>query len=252
MEKTKIKTALSSIGLTGKESEVYMYVSANPESTAGTVSRHTRIARSKTYEALDRLCAIGLVSHISRDKTKRYYSSGTSVLKGLYLRQMNEANEAIEYIKNMSILRPSETTVRVLDGEDAYKSIKESFTAELRKGDEMLIIGSPAKMKPELVEYFGKFHQKRMARGVKLRILYNRDVEKERLDRARKWKHSEVKCLPKNNSPAWVEIYGNRVVMPLVSDRIKVIAITDKAISESFRNYFELLWKSSKKPKISK
>jgi sugar-specific transcriptional regulator TrmB len=247
VERERVTNSLGAIGLSKMEAEVYIYVSSNPETTAGQITKNMRIARSKTYEALGKLTSLGLVSKISGGEINRYYSSGTSVLKGMYMQQMEEANRAMEYIMTMDTFRPTETNVRTVGGADGYKRLKEAFLADMEKGDEILIIGSPASIEERLLEYFGKFHQKRIAQGVRLRIIYNADVKKERIARADAWKHTKVRCLPRNNSPAWIEIYGNRVLIPLISDRIIAIAITDKAMATSFRNYFELLWKSTKK-----
>lgn len=246
MEREKVAKSLAVIGLSKMEAEVYLYVASNPETTAGDLTKNLRIARSKTYEALNRLTSMGLVSKMSKEDVSRYYSSGSSVLKGMYMQQMEEATKAMDYIKNMNIYIPTETRVRTIEGAEGYKMIKESFLADLKKGDEMLIIGSPANVDEMLLEYFEKFHQKRIEKGVKLRLMYNADVGKDRFTRARNWKNTEVRALPKNNSPAWVEIYGNRIIIPLVSDKIISIAITDKSMATSFKNYFELLWKNTK------
>ena len=245
VEREKVARSLAVIGLSKMEAEVYLYVASNPETTAGDITRNLRIARSKTYEALGKLTSMGLVSKISKDEVSRYYSSGSSVLKGMYMQKMEEATKAMDYIKSMNIYTPIETTVRTIEGEEGYKMLKESFLADLKDGDEILIIGSPANVTQSLVDYFQVFHTKRIAMGVKLRMMYNSDVGEERFARARGWKNTEVRALPKNNSPAWVEIYGNRIIIPLVSDRIIAIAITDKSMATSFKNYFELLWKST-------
>ncbi|MCP4648104.1 MAG: hypothetical protein GY852_10305 [bacterium] len=246
MDREKVAKSLGVIGLSKMEAEVYLYVASNPETTAGDVTKNMRIARSKTYEALNKLSSMGLVSKMSKNEVSRYYSSGSSVLKGMYMQQMEEATKAMDYIQNMNIYIPTETRVRTVEGEEGYRMLKESFLADLKKGDEILIIGSPANVTQSLVDYFQVFHTKRIAMGVKLKMMYNSDVGKDRFTRARGWKNTEVRALPKNNSPAWVEIYGNRVIIPLVSDKIIAIAITDKSMATSFKNYFDLLWKSTK------
>ncbi len=252
MEREKVANSLGSLGLSKMEAEVYLHVSSNPETTAGQVTKELRIARSKTYEALNKLCSMGLIARISREDVGRYYSSGSSMLKGMYKKQTDNASVVVEYIKKLDVIAPSVIKIRVVEGTSDYKKLKEGFLSEMVGDEEILIIGSPAKMGRGLVEYFGKFHQKRIARGTKLRIIYNADVSKKRLARAMEWKNTKMRCLPKNNSPAWIEIYGDRVLIPLASDKLITIAITDKTISTSFRNYFELLWESTKKPKKEK
>jgi sugar-specific transcriptional regulator TrmB len=247
VEREKVSQSLGSLGLSKMEAEVYLYVSANPETTAGEVTKQLKIARSKTYEALDKLSSMGLISRISQKEVNRFHSSGSSVISALYKKKMREAEEAVEYIRKMDAFGPSETRINMLDGIDGYKTAKESFLARLNPGEEMLVIGSPGDLGHEVSEYLKRFHAKRIAMGVKLRIIYNADVAVERIRETSKWENTLVRCLPKNNSPAWIEVYNDSVLIPLFSERVTIIAITDKSISTSFKNYFEILWKGTKK-----
>jgi len=252
VEKKDVSKSLGSLGLSKIETDVYLYVSSNPETTAGQMTKNIKIARSKTYEALNKLTAMGLISKISREDVSRYYSSGSSVLKGMYSKQMEDAKKSIEYISKLDVFVPSVTKVRLVEGIEGYRMLKEAFVAEMKNGSEVLIIGSPAKLDQGLINYFEKFHKKRMQKNIQLRVIYNADVKGERLERAVGWKNTQVRCLPKNNAPAWIEIYGNRALITLASNKMVTIAITDESISTSFRNYFEILWKSTKKPRVKK
>ncbi len=245
-----VAKSLGSLGLTKIETSVYLYVSSNPETTAGQMTKELNIARSKTYEALNKLTAMGLVSKISRNEVSRYYSSGSSVLKGMYTKQMEDATQAVEYLKNLDVFVPTETKVRLVEGIEGYKMLKEAFLGEMEPGSEALIIGSPAKLDQGLIDYFERFHQKRLRKNMRLKIIYNADVKGARLGRALQWENTQVRCLPKNNSPAWIEIYGKRALITLASNKMVTIAITDESISTSFRHYFEILWKSTKKPSL--
>jgi len=248
MDKETAAKSLGSLGLSKMEAEVYLNVAANPETTAGQITKDLNIARSKTYEALNRLGALGLVSKMTREDVNRYYSSGSSVLKSMYMRQMEDARNAVDYIKNLDVFVPTSTKIRLVEGIEGYKMLKETFLGEMEIGSEVLIIGSPAKLDQGLIDYFERFHQKRLGKKMKLRIIYNADVKGARLERAMKWKNTQVRCLPNNNSPAWIEIYGGRTLITLASDKMVTIAITDQSISTSFKNYFEVLWRSTKKP----
>ena len=248
MDREKLANTLGTLGLSNTESEVYLYVSANPESNPGTITKALKIARSKTYDSLNKLVAMGLISKITREEGSRYFSSGSSVLAGMYAKQRGEMEEAMEYLKKVQASPHSETRIRTLEGVDGYKYTKETFLSRLQAGDEMQVIGSPAKLEESMVKYFAVMHARRMEMGVRLRIIYNADVGRERIERALGWKNTDVHVLPKNKSPAWIEIYGENLMIPLFSDKIFTIAITDSAIATSFRNYFDLLWKGTKKP----
>jgi len=60
VEREKVAKSLSSLGLSRIETDVYLYVSSNPETTAGQMTKNIKIARSKTYEALNKLTANGV------------------------------------------------------------------------------------------------------------------------------------------------------------------------------------------------
>jgi len=252
VKKEKVIKSLTSLGFSLVESSVYLYVASNPETTAGEIAKNLKIARSKTYEALNKLTTAGLVSKINKKQVNRYYSAGTSILKGMYSKQMENAKKSIQYISNLDIILPSGPNVRLIEGVEGYKIIKETFVSEMKNGSEVLIVGSPAKLDYGLIKYFETFHKKRMQKNMTLRIIFNSDVSRARIERALKWKNTHVKCLPKNDSPAWIEIYDKRVLISIVSDKMITIVITAPSISTSFKHYFELLWKSTKEPQLSK
>lgn len=248
MERDKTAEALSAIGLSKAEADIYIYVSANPEAGAAQVAKDLHIARSKAYDALSKLVSMGLVSKISRDNDKgRFYSSGSSVLKGLYNNKVKELGDAIDYMGKITAMHPGHTRIKIVEGFEGYKLVKESFFSRLHKGEDMLIIGSPTHFgSEELERYLQHFDLRREEYGIGLRILFNENAQ--RLQKhLQKLKHTKCRYLPKNNSPAWVEIYGDNVMLPLFSENILTIAITDSAVSANFRNFFEVMWESAKK-----
>jgi len=249
MEREKMAAALSAIGLSKTEADVYIYVSANPEAGAAQAAKDLHIARSKAYDALSKLVSMGLLSKISRENDKgRYYSSGSSVLKGLYNNKVKELGDAIEYMGKITTTHPGQTRIKIVEGLDGYKLVKESFFSRLPKGEEMLVIGSPVQFgNEELERYIRHFDLRREELGIKLRILFNESNAQRLQSNIRRLKHTKCRYLPKNNSPAWVEIYGDNVMLPLFSDTVLTIAITDRAVSTNFRNFFEVMWESARK-----
>lgn len=59
--------------------------------------------------------------------------------------------------------------------------------------------------------------------------------------------YTEVKYLPENElNPAVVHIYGDSVLTVLWSETPVAFLIRSAGVAESFRNYFNLLWKQAK------
>jgi hypothetical protein len=92
--------------------------------------------------------------------------------------------------------------------------------------------------------YFHWFDKKRAAAKIKVKIIFNKDVD---------GKHptipfSEIRYLPeKYSSPVAVNIYGDKVAIILWNkENPFAILIKQKEIADGYRKHFELIWKSSK------
>jgi len=97
MVKQDIKDSLGFLGLSEKESTIYLYVCSNPNTTAGRIIKELKIARSKTYDALEKLESIGLIDKDYRGVAK-YSSAGGETLSDIYKKRVKEVGKAIEYI----------------------------------------------------------------------------------------------------------------------------------------------------------
>ena len=97
MVKQDIKGSLGFLGLSDKESSIYIYVCSHPSITAGKLIKNLKIARSKTYDALEKLESIGLIKKDDSGVAK-YSSSGGETLSDIYKKRVQEVGKAIEYI----------------------------------------------------------------------------------------------------------------------------------------------------------
>lgn len=247
MDRERISSALSFLGLSKAEGEIYFYVSSNPDTTAGKIAKDLRIARSKTYDALGKLESMGLISKIHVGEVGRYCSSGPDIISGKYARRAREAEEVMDYLRSLDSTIPTKTRVKTIDGEEGYMGIRETALTQMKEGDELLIVASPAGVPKKLVEYFDRFQRRRIEMGIKFKIIFDDDVEPTRIRAAKKWKPVQIRLLPKSSTPSWIEIYGNRVLIPLIADKFITIVINDEAITKSFKNYFNAVWESSQR-----
>jgi hypothetical protein len=56
----------------------------------------------------------------------------------------------------------------------------------------------------------------------------------------------KVKYLEETESPATTSIYDDTVAIHVLTDKPIVIIIKNREIAESYKNYFEFLWKKTK------
>ena len=86
---------LSKIGFSPSEIKVYLHLVKNGSSYANKISSETKINRTNVYEALDRLCAKGVVSFITRNKVKWLEAKNFDSLRS-YVKQKEEELEEIK------------------------------------------------------------------------------------------------------------------------------------------------------------
>ena len=69
----------------------------------------------------------------------------------------------------------------------------------------------------------------------------------KRIKELNNMRYTYAKYLPKmKNSPVSTNVCGDEIVFILWSDNPYLIKIKNKGIAESYKNYFNLLWKISK------
>ena len=119
------------------------------------------------------------------------------------------------------------------------EGLKTVFEDQLNYKEIMLLGASP--MAYEVLKYYFKWYdQTRKQKKIKTRIIAQ----------DRKIKHialSEIRYLPeKYSSPVSVNIYGDKVAIILWASLPFAVVIKNKEISQSYKNYFEILWKIAK------
>jgi len=135
--------------------------------------------------------------------------------------------------------------IEVFEGKEGIKTVLQDII-ETKK--EMLDLGSTGRF-PQLFPYYSEiFHKERVKNKIKIRIVYNDD----KYGRARgkslsKLSITEVRYMRKT-SPTTTYIYGEKVVIIIwEKEKLVAIMIKDKDVAESYRNYFESIWKTAKK-----
>ena len=112
---------------------------------------------------------------------------------------------------------------------------------------EYLMLGAISR-EPVVMPHFWTYFNKERARlGIKIRTLHQQNT-RDKLVRVEMMK---MRFLPKDITiPAVINIYGDRVVNLLWKEEYPIcFMLINKDISDSYRKYFEILWKISKKSK---
>lgn len=247
-----IKQALHQIGLTDGEIKVYAALLELGSSSTGKITKKSGISGSKVYEVLDRLIKKGLASSVTKNNVKYFEATRPErILDYLEEKQEQIKDEKItiqkiipELILKQKISVKSE--VKVFTGWEGLKTANEDIIQTLKKGEEWLSMGLTEQPKSWEI-YFNKRQKIRVKKGIKHKHLLNikyKSLYKQR----KKLPNTKFKFLSKEfEMPTSTEIYKNKVIIMIISKQDPMaIMIESKAIADSFRKYFHILWKSAK------
>jgi hypothetical protein len=118
----------------------------------------------------------------------------------------------------------------------------------MKKDDEILILGASKFSTSQYEYYWENYHKRRISKSIKCRFLMYEETRNNVGKKRENWKLTKVRYLNETTkNPIRIDIYLNYVDIAIDAIAPFVISIKSKEISDSFRNYFEALWKQAKK-----
>jgi len=112
----------------------------------------------------------------------------------------------------------------------------------LNSNTEILDFGAEFKIKEYLPYDYKHWDDERVKRRIKMRIVANIKIKPTKL------RLTEIKYVPSEfHSNVSTYIYDNKVALIMWVEDPLAIIIENRAVNESYKNYFQYLWKISKK-----
>ena len=240
-----MKQQLKQLGLTNNETKVYLALLKLGSTNAGNIIKKTKLHRNIVYDNLDKLIEKGLTSFVIIKNIKHFEITSSNLLKEYIKKQkeeiinkeriVNKILPEINKIRNTE--RKQEATI--FKGKKGLKTIFEEIT---QTKSEILVFGTGWGMKGVMGSYYTKWHLKLRRNKIKARILLPENKRDLFL------KPFIGRYLPKQNIiPSTIAVYENKVLNIIWEEDPMAILIINKKVSESYKSYFEMLWKISKK-----
>jgi sugar-specific transcriptional regulator TrmB len=239
---------LEEIGLAPSEISIYTALLKTGSAKVGVLIREVSLHRSRVYEAINRLIEKGLVSYIIKNNVKFFQASDPERLLSYIEEQKEKLDEKEETIKKIlpelkkqiSPLMP-QAEAHVLYGKEGFKTMRKDV---LKQKQPLYLIGAVGKEDKAVQYFFPNFDKLRIKSKIKMKVLYDSEVKGKSIT---KLELMETKFLPKEySSPAVINIYADRVVNVLWQGEIPIcFMIINKEIADSYRKWFELMWKSA-------
>ena len=236
---------LEEFGLTRTEEKVYLALFRLGLSPAADIIKKTQLHRTTVYDVLDRLIGKGLASFIIQNKIKYYSAVNPSKFLDIASEEKNKAEEKqklarqiIDKIKSIKEETKTKLIAQIFIGNKGLKTIM-SDIIETKK--DFIEFGVEGKFEDTLPTYTGHWAEQRRKKNIKAKIICTEGSQ------APEWKMNEIRFVPKEyQSPATTLIYGDKVAIFIQEEPILIILIESKKLAQSYRNYFNLLWKIAK------
>lgn len=246
---------LERIGLTQGEIKVYLSMLKLKECTITPLVKDAKVSKSKVYDILDKLIDKGLAGYTIKEKKRYFIVSDPSRIMDYVeeeekklQEEKKELKELLPLLKEKQLESIKEKKAVIYEGMNGYETIREELLTELKKGEDLLVIGAPSLANVKYDERLFQFHLKREKERIGMKIIYNLDAA-EFAKRRERLKHTQVRFMPNNTiTPSWIEIFKKSILIGVISeDYLICFCIKDEKVRDSFKEYFELLWKIAKK-----
>lgn len=229
---------LKNLGLTEQESKVYLALLELGPSLAGQISRKTGIHRRNVYDITERLIKKGLVGYISKNNRRHFEASNPEKFLDIIKEKENELKDTLPELKELYGKTKEKQETNFYKGKEGLKTV---FQDQLEGNKEILLLGASKSAFEVLPFYFEWYDKDRVTRKIKARIISSEKLGK-------KVPLTEFRYLPqKYSNPLAINIYKDKVALILWKTEPLAIVIKNKEVADSYRMYFELMWKIAKK-----
>lgn len=242
---------LGDIGLTKGEIKVYLTLLKIGETTTGKIIDQAQISSGKIYEILDKLMKKGLVSYILKDKTKYFQASTPKRILDYLHNKEKDLKQKEKQVENMmpALLEmqkyvSNKYEVRLYEGFKGYQTAIQEGLNDLTHKDEVLANGLVSNKPSKFNIGWKKWHKERVKRKIKCRMLFS-EISKDYYNHFKNLKFTKTRKI-QGLTPAAATIMGQRVLIFTHGDPPSVLSIKHPDIVQSFRTFFNTLWKQAK------
>lgn len=245
-----LKISLQNLGLSEKESNIYISLLILGKGTVSEISKKASINRTTGYDVLNYLLQKGLVNVSGKEPKQEYTAESPNkiidFLNNQILETQNKIQKANELISDLSLLHnyKNRPKIRFYEGIDGLKTVYEDT---LTSSEEIRAYATVDDMHNALPNYFPEYYKRRAKNNIFIRaIVPSTDIGKERHSYDKDEKR-EIALVPADKyyfSPE-INIYDNKVMIASWREKLGII-IESEEIADAMKKIYELAWDRSK------
>ncbi len=239
---------LKDIGLSEKESLVYLALLPRHDVGSSKIIHATGLHGQFVYDALERLEKLGLAKHVIQNGRKKFSANPPMRLLSI-VEEKRLAAQAIAKQLQVRYSGQHEQNFEVFQGENAFMAHQYDLLEQVAENSTVDAICGPSE---KYLFTFGteseEFEKERIKKGLNVRYI-GMEPQREELAKMQGWRKLwEYRILPGGVSTGLVDtdIWTDNITFNMFGDPILSFTITNKAMADGYREFFEALWKLSK------
>jgi len=232
---------LKEAGLSNKEAEVYIALLKNSPVGGGEFAKRLNMDRTHIYNILRDLVNKGLASYIVKDKKTLFQSTSPQNLLNQAQKKEQIIKSIIPDLLSMEKIKQKSPVVNILEGKSGLRAAARLLLES--KAKEILVYGGTGKSYDTLEYELPHIAKKTSLLKMKGRIITSEKLKKHPFTKLPNFKIKYIEEL----TPSSTMIFGNKVSINVFEEKPFVIMIENKSVAESYRKYFEQLWKTARK-----
>lgn len=232
---------LEKIGLSPNESKCYLTLLKIGSASANEISRVSGIHRVSVYDALRGLREKGLISQITKANKLLFEAGNPEKINEIIQQKEDELTETKKILPELLLDFKMAKEKQDIHSFKGLAGIKTILYEMLNSKTEILDFGAEYKIKEFLPYDYPKWDKERVKRKVIMRIVANIKIKPTKIPL------TKIKYLPEEfNSSVSTYIFDNKVALIMWVENPLGVIIEHKAVYDSYKNYFEYLWKNAK------
>ncbi len=236
------------LGLTKHEEEIYRLLVGRGELPASFLINETKSHPQVIYRALDGLKDKLLVFEFTQNAKKYFRAEDPEVLLKREEERTKSVRDIVSNFKTLQALS-KDVVVKIFRGNEEVVNMRRRAYDNLKKGETHYIIGASGDRYYQVVgDVYDSLEKKRIKRGIKRKMIA---FESQRQDLVKKdllTDGVETRFLDEAfNVPSSTNIFRDTVAILIWEYTPIIILIESSGVAESYRQYFNQLWKNAKK-----
>lgn len=235
-----LEKVLQNYGLTEKQAKIYLACLELGSASVNKISQKSGILRSTSYEILQSLHEMGIVSTFLKKKVRYFSADDPRQIIDIAKQKMEMLENALPQFRAIYGISKTKPTVKFYQGKEQMNLVMEEILKEAR---ELLTFASSDDFFTVLADYCPKFIERRVKNKIPIKAI-TIDSEKAR---ERKLVGPqilmEVRIIPKAYQHHGLTfIWANKMAMFSFEKDLSVLVVENEELTNTQKSMFNYIW----------